>query len=311
MNARTLISTVVLASLMVGTGALLAFGRGVEDPADARCNHPTVHASPPRSSTTHNEVELRIHCHGADLAGVLTLPPGPGPFPAVVWVPGSGETLRLTWSGATLVRTLVGSGFAVLSYDKRGVGASTGECCPGDDGHFNLLAADAAAAYHALVARPEVDPDRAGFLGASQAGWVVPLAVTRLGEPVGFTALVDAPVVSREQEHLFSHLTGEEGDAGARTVDQAMVDEVRDAGTSGFDPLPSLRRMGSPGLWLYGDQDRSQPTALDVEILADLRSAGHPFTTTVFAGADHGLLDTPPSDSRALPALVDWLQRVT
>jgi pimeloyl-ACP methyl ester carboxylesterase len=311
MKTRTLISTVVLASVMVGAGALLAFGRGVDDPADARCNHPAVHANPARSSTTHSEVELRIHCHGADLAGVLTLPPGPGPFPAVVWVHGSGEALRLTWSGATLVQTLVNSGFAVLSYDKRGVGASTGECCPGDDGHFNLLAADAAAAYHALVARPEVDPGRAGFVGASQAGWVVTLAVSRLNAPVGFTALVDAPVVSRGQEELFSRLTGEEGDAGARAVDRSMVDEVREAGTSGFDPLPSLRGMGSPGLWLYGDQDRSQPTALDVEILADLRSAGHPFTTRVFAGADHGLLDTPPSDSRALPTLVRWLKKVT
>jgi hypothetical protein len=41
-----------------------------------------------------------------------------------------------------VVPGLVAAGFAVLSYDKRGVGQSEGACCPGDQGHFNLLTAD-------------------------------------------------------------------------------------------------------------------------------------------------------------------------
>jgi hypothetical protein len=40
-----------------------------------------------------------------------------------------------------LLPGLVGAGIAVLSYDKRGVGQSEPECCPGDTGHFNLLTA--------------------------------------------------------------------------------------------------------------------------------------------------------------------------
>jgi hypothetical protein len=56
------------------------------------------------------------------------------------------------------------------TYDKRGVGASQGQCCPGDYGHFNLLAADADGALHTLATRRDIDPDRLGFIGASQAG---------------------------------------------------------------------------------------------------------------------------------------------
>ena len=109
---------------------------------------------------------------GPQLAGTLNVPLGRGPFPAVVWVHGAGESARLPYDGAPLVQALVDSGIAVLSYDKRGVGESVGECCPGDYGQFNLLAADVDGAVAALRSRPEIDPSRIGLLGASQAGWV-------------------------------------------------------------------------------------------------------------------------------------------
>jgi acetyl esterase/lipase len=67
--------------------------------------------------------------------------------------------------------------------------------------------------------------------------------------------------------------------------------------------------MHSPGLWLYGGNDRSQPTAEDRQALAQLRAAGHEFRIIVFPGADHGLLDIPPSDPRALPIFVRWVHQ--
>jgi pimeloyl-ACP methyl ester carboxylesterase len=92
-----------------------------------------------------------------------------------VWVHGAGEASRLGWGGQ-LLPGLVIAGVVVLSYDKRGVGESEGECCPGDTGHFNLLTADAVGAAQALRTLPEIDPVRVGLIGASQAGWIVPRA---------------------------------------------------------------------------------------------------------------------------------------
>src|SRR5262249_45644051 len=71
-----------------------------------------------------SQYEVRIQASGAVLAGTLTLPPGDGPHPGVVYVSGSGPTLReeAQW----LESVFVSRGIAVLAYDKRGNGQSTG-----------------------------------------------------------------------------------------------------------------------------------------------------------------------------------------
>jgi pimeloyl-ACP methyl ester carboxylesterase len=300
----------IVAAAAVGTTVLPGVrGDSVDDPATARCNAPVVKYGDPTNYRDRTEVAVHFTCMGSELAGTLAVPPGDGPYPAAVWVHGSGEAGRLTYSGAPLVQALVDDGVAVLSYDKRGVGESEGECCAGDSGHFNVLAADAAGALKALAARPEIDKSRVGFIGASQAGWVVPLAASRVDLPVAFIALVDAPVVSYGQEHLYSHLTGEEGDQPSDLPASAILKQVREAAPSGFDPTAAINQLACPGLWLYGGKDRSQPTDEDVRVLARLR-AGHDFRSIVFPNADHGLLDVPPSDPRALPVFVRWIQHV-
>jgi uncharacterized protein len=293
-------------AVLVALLALSACGESVDDPEDARCLHPAPTSGAEQSFSDHREVEVHFTCEGAVLAGTLYLPGGDGPNPAVVWVHGSGESPRLEYEG-DLVPAVVQAGIAFFSYDKRGVGESEGVCCPGDDDHFNLLAADVAGAVNTVASRSDIDPDQIGVLGASQAGWVVPLAVARFGN-VAFTGLVDAPVVSTGEEGRYSELTGEEeGGEGGESVEEATA-EVRDEGPSGFDPRPFLRRFTIPGLWLYGGKDLSTPTELNVAVLKELKSTtGKDFTFEVFPGAGHGLLDVPPTDPDALPMLLDWM----
>src|SRR5439155_461276 len=139
------------------------------------------------------------------LAGTLFLPQRAGSVPAVVYVHSSGETTRWTWQ-VPWVRQVVRAGIAFFSYDKRGIGESQGTCCPGDSSHFNLLAADADGAVAALRTRAEIDPLRIGFLGTSQAGWVVPLAVVRSSHRIAFMALADGPAVTTHEEQQWSEL---------------------------------------------------------------------------------------------------------
>ena len=261
-----------------------------------------------RAYPDRTEVEVHFTCVGGKLAGTLAIPPGPGRHPAAVWVHGSGEATRLTYSGATLVRELVHAGIAVLSYDKRGVADSTGQCCPGDDGHFNLLAADAAGALQAVAARPEIDPARVGFIGASQAGWVVPLAVSRLpprrvhrprrrpgGQPRPGAALLRADRRGRR--------------ACKRPIPTRHHRTCPRRRPLGLRPRTAPEAQRFPSLWLYGGQDRSQPTTLDLEVLTRLSAGNNRIKTIVFPEADHGLLDIPPSDPDALPTFVRWIQR--
>ena len=190
-------ATLVLAVAAAGLSVLSArLPHPFEDPESARCNAPEVQYGAVRVLPNHRELDVHFRCAGAVLAGTLNLPTRQGAHPAVVWVHGAGENARLGFKGTPLIQTLVRSGVAVFSYDKRGVGESHGECCPGDYGQFNLLAADAVGAVSAIRARAEIDDDRIGLLGANQAGWIVPLAAERSRGRVAFTALVDAPVVS-------------------------------------------------------------------------------------------------------------------
>jgi pimeloyl-ACP methyl ester carboxylesterase len=291
-----------LAVTGAGTGVAAA-----PDPASARCARPPVTFGKASAFSDHREVSVRFTCVRATLAGTLYLPRGPGRHPAAVWVAGSGPTPRLGFAKGVLP-ALVRSGVAVLSWDKRGVAKSTGECCPGDGGHFNLLAADVDGALNALRARPDLDRRRIGIVGASQAGWIVPLSVARFGHPLAFTAMADAPAVSYGEERLYSRLTGEEGGMPSGLSPEDIGRRLDEAGPSGFDPRPYLARMTSHGLWLYGGQDRSQPTDRSVAMLEHLkRTRGRAFTVHVFPQAGHGLLDVTPTDPRALPTLVRWV----
>jgi len=92
---------------------------------------------------------------------------------------------------------------AVLAYDKRGVGASTGRYRPFNvresENIFEELAADARAATRWPRTQKEVDPARIGLVGGSQAGWIMPLAASIMR----FTSL-------KAQNHNFVDLaTGE------------------------------------------------------------------------------------------------------
>ena len=215
-----------------------ACGPSFSDPETAACNNPSATFGEPHILSDYREVEVHFTCEGVTLAGTLTLPPDPGPHPALVWVHGSGEAGRLTYK-APLVQTLIQSGLAVFSYDKRGVGESQGVCCPGDSDHFNLLAADVAGAVNALRSRSDIDPKQIGLLGANQAGWIVPLSVARL-DHVALIALVDAPVVSTGEENLYSRLTGEEGGQASGLSKEEIAQRLKKAGPSGFDPIPFL-----------------------------------------------------------------------
>ncbi len=279
------------------------------DPERARCDSPQVILGGVTSLADHIEVAVRFTCVGAVQSATVYLPKTAGPHPGAVWVFGNGPQTRLPFA-APIVSSLVAAGVAVLSYDKRGVGGSSGVCCPGDHQHFNLLAADAVGAVNALRAVPDVDPKRVGLVGASQAAWVAAVAGARSGS-IAFTAIADGPTVTNGEELLYSLLTGEEGGGGGVLSDKAIEYRLRQAGPTGFNPLPFLRQMKVPSLWLYGLRDRSIPAQDCIARLNQLIREGKDITIKTYPNAGHGLLDTVPSDPDALPALVLWVEQRT
>jgi dipeptidyl aminopeptidase/acylaminoacyl peptidase len=291
-------AALVIVLLVVAVVAFDPFGPN--DPASAACDAPSPHFGDERTAGTHAEVDVTYSCMGATQAATVYLPEEPRPHPAVVWVHGAGEATRIS-SDFPVFKELLEGGVAILTYDKRGVGASEGECCPGDSGHFNLLTADVEGAIRALRALPDIDPTRIGLIGASQAGWIAPRSAVETD--AAFLALASAPTTGERIANRYQRLSsGAEGQ-----LSRADIAERLKSSEVGFDPLPDLQRLQVPELWLYGDADDRTPVPESITILDRLKAEGHDITVKVYLGAGHGLLDTPPSTPDAGPELVSWV----
>lgn len=134
------------------------------------------------------------------LAGTLYKPaPASAKLPAIVLAHGSGSADRF---GGPWVTYFTDLGFAVLAYDKRGVGDSEGDW---RQASYVDLAGDLEAAVDWLSSQSGIDPDRVGIHSSSQSGWYAPLAAARdkrvrfLIQRVG-PALWIGPVTQHENE---------------------------------------------------------------------------------------------------------------
>lgn len=233
--------------------------------------------------------------------------------PGMVIVHGSGPLTRDNVRGD--MRALVRLGFAVLTYDKRGAGRSGGIFLRqwGDAAPSVLaqLAADAAVALDSLRAANGVDTARVGFLGASQAGWIIPLAAERAQRRPRFHVLLASPAVSTGVEQYYSDLSGD-GSRPAQLQDRRELEArvLAYTGPRGYDPAPVLAGSTVPTLWLLGERDQSVPTFASRRVLDSLARNGVSTHTVVsFRNANHFLRD---ADGGPRPPvwneMMSWLQ---
>ncbi|MBN3521596.1 alpha/beta fold hydrolase [Algoriphagus lutimaris] len=128
---------------------------------------------------------------GITLAGTLTIPKTGNKFPAVILISGSGPQNRdeeLMGHKPFLVLSdyLTRNGIAVLRFDDRGTGKSTGEHGQATSADF---ANDAEAALEYLKTREEIDPTKIGLAGHSEGGIIAP-KVAISNEDVAFLILM-------------------------------------------------------------------------------------------------------------------------
>ena len=175
-------------------------------------------------------------------------------------------TRHLTWLASQWTRR----GFAVLRFDKRGTGESTGTYVNvgthDSPTVFPRLASDIVAAVRVSEDTAQVDRRRIGLAGGSQAGWILPIAAQELGDvPL---ILLSGPVCSVGLEMYFSDL------AENTTRPLSEVNALLPAfhGPPGFDPLPTLKALNTPTLWLLGQDDRSIPIETTLANLKTLPS---------------------------------------
>jgi pimeloyl-ACP methyl ester carboxylesterase len=260
---------------------------------------------------------VRFDSRGAMIAGDIHLPAGT-PTAGIVLVHGSGPERRM----GGIARLLARDRFAVLTYDKRGVGGSGGTYEGTNNvsrDNLHLLAADAAAAVDTLAAHMRLQGRRVGLMGMSQAGWIVPIAAAA-NRRVAFMALWSGPVCRVSDELLFG--VASEANIAAETAAHARegspaqnVDAIRRyaaqirADGTDVDPRDSLRELGIPGLWLFGGRDNEIPTEQSVRQLAELIANGKPnFEQRTLPEAGHAL---DGKFEQAYRITIDWIRTHT
>ncbi|MGC2720620.1 MAG: alpha/beta fold hydrolase [Candidatus Acidiferrales bacterium] len=135
-----------------------------------------------QSSFTEKPLELQDQ--GYELPGTLSLPNGPGPFPAIVLVQGSGphdqdETIGPNKPFKDLAWGLASRGIAVYRYTKRT--AKYGEKSAADPKLLTVndeTISDARAAVALLARQPGINPEQVFLLGHSLGAYLAPRIAT-------------------------------------------------------------------------------------------------------------------------------------
>jgi uncharacterized protein len=137
---------------------------------------------------------------GSSLAGTLTIPRGQRPFAAAILLGGSGPLDRDAADSGhrpflILADHLTRKGVAVLRYDKRGIGKSTGNYDGATTADFT---SDAEAALVFLRTRNEIDARRIGIVGHSEGAVIAPMIAARSSD-VAWIVMLAGPATDGEQ----------------------------------------------------------------------------------------------------------------
>jgi pimeloyl-ACP methyl ester carboxylesterase len=290
-------------------------------------------------ATTASRLEIEADSGGIRLAGTLWCPAGDA-VAGVLMHPGSGPSDRDNDVLFPPIREhLLEAGIAVCSFDKRGVGGSTGSWL---DAGIAEQADDLLAGL--AVFESESPPGLPlGLFGHSQGGWVVIEAAAR-GFPVAFVITNSGPGVSppRQERYSLANKLAEGAEVEALATYDAVVAVMSDCPTLDeglaqldaadvpyrelpglefmfedeaiwhlcakifdYDTSPAQSRIHAPVLALFGAADKVTPAE---ESVAALRAEVRPeiLEVEVFPEGDHRLCHGEP------PRFVDgYLDRIS
>jgi pimeloyl-ACP methyl ester carboxylesterase len=284
------------------------------------------------------DVAIGVGSYGFKLAGTLSTPVDTPPstrLPAVVLIAGSGpldrdETAYGIPIFAQLANALADAGFAVVRYDKRGVGQSGGRS---EFATLNDYAEDAIAVVKFLEKRKDIDPKRIALVGHSE-GAAVALLAARRESKVRAVALIagvgtkGAELILEQQQYAFRAGNIPEPERGAKVELQRKVQaavltgkgwedvpaDIRKQAESpwfasflAFDPAPLINKLDQPIFVIHGALDTQVPPhhAEKLGALANARKNAPRTQVVVLPGINHLLVPARTGDVSEYGTLPD------
>ncbi len=271
---------------------------------------------------------------GRILHGLLDLPAGRGPGPAVVVCHGFKGFME--WGFFPHLATLLAErGFVVVRFNFSGSGMRPGEDRVSDPEAFRTatFTRDVAEIHHVLQALPEsiapgrVDADRVGLLAHSRGGGAAILSTASTasaasagrqnGSPralVTWAAVASFDRLGEEEKEIWRQ-NGEVPVVNARTGQTLPIgaEVLRDLEEHGpeLDIRAAAAKIHAPWLIVHGGDDETVPVAEAHELasaapgaeLLEIDGAGHTF------GAVHPFAGPTPHLIQAMNATQTWFRR--
>lgn len=275
------------------------------------CGRTAPPLSTPAPDSDHSAfraADVTIDTGAVTLAGTLLTPLGETPAPAVILIPGSGAATRDgSWNMYRKIgEDLVQRGSAVLLYDKRGVGDSTGDW---ESETFDERAQDVAAMVAYLQSREEIDASQIGLVGHSQGAYIAPLVVAKYSSDVKFVVLLAGSgekvwnqiLTNERAESLGNGLSEDEVQARVADLEGQLkfLQKVQAPCRAlkahylcfvlDHDPTLALETLTVPTLALYAELDTQVPPDVNIPLVESaLKTAGNDdYTIHTFEHTNH------------------------
>ncbi|WP_409474278.1 alpha/beta hydrolase family protein [Streptomyces sp. HC307] len=237
----------------------------------------------------YTQYAITYEANGLTISGLMNVPEGRGPFPALVLAHGYIDPDVYT-TGRGLAREqdlLARNGYVALHTDYRNHAGSDDD--PDNDVNLRLgYTEDVIAAVQALRSSglPQIDNDRIGLLGRSMGGGVVYNTLV-VAPGLVDAAVVYAPVSSRPAENLdhFQRRNGDpvvaeiEAEHGSPRENPAFWKEI--------SPLTYVDRVTEPLLIHHGTADDTCPPRWSEQTAAAFETAGKDVRLVQHPGEGH------------------------
>ncbi len=246
--------------------------------------------------TIYREVSFQNSTQNIELAGMLFMPEGEGPFPAAVIIQGSGTSRRDSGWYLTLTQYLQENGIAVLLPDKRGSEQSEGDWRTSS---FEDLATDTLAGISFLKDQKDVAIKHIGVVGMSQGGRIAPIVASGSSDVVFLVNVVGGSIPAHdglfyEENHnlrqmgLMPGLSNLTAYVSTFILKNMTKKDFWDA-VGNFDPIPYWERVTVNSLVLYGRDDTNTHSIKSAARLRALDKSN--IEVEIYEGSGHPLED--------------------
>ncbi|MEX0607826.1 MAG: alpha/beta hydrolase [Balneolaceae bacterium] len=242
------------------------------------------------------------------LNGVLILPEKSNNAPALIFIGGVDEYGELHPMRSSFITEnleyFTQHGVAVLYYDPRGIGNSTGRWHRATLSEF---AEDAIAAIRFLKQRKEIDSSRIGIIGHGEDGWVAQIVAADNPNEIKMMASLAGPTFDAQtlltNQYYNEYLcTGQDSAEALIKAEQKAISHENWVSIfpltkrwrhmkmkQGFDPAEKLKHLNIPSLFVFGENDGEVYPDWSIDYLNKIFPGSIPdnFAIEIVSGANH------------------------